>query len=140
MMVVDLAVEDHDRLAGRIDHRLRGGVAEIEDRQSPMAEERAVAVPDALAVGTAMCDRGERRIGVHGFAGREESGAKDPTHQRASTARRAASANRAAELTAEKPSSTVRRPAAPSPRRSSDDAARESIAARPSSALAPNHP
>ena len=54
--IVDLAVEHHHLAAAVGEHRLRGGVGEVDDREAAVAEADARRGPDAAAVGAAMGD------------------------------------------------------------------------------------
>ena len=77
--IVDLAIEaDRDPPVGR-QHRLRGGVGEVDDREAAMAEADPGRGPDAAAVGTAMGEHLRHRLDPSridrlGHVGMEDAG------------------------------------------------------------------
>ena len=81
-VVVDLAVEGEHVAAGAVQHRLRGPVVEVDDRETPVAEREGALDERAVAVRPAVRDHREhplddggelRRLGV--------PEARDPAHQ-----------------------------------------------------------
>ena len=61
--VIDTAVEDHTDVAIGRQHGLGAGLAQIDDRQTPVPEAHARPLVVALAIGTAAGERGEH--GAH---------------------------------------------------------------------------
>ena len=54
LKVIDLAVISDDQVGGLVSHRLPAGRAQIENGQSPMAEQQAVALVGPTIIGPPM--------------------------------------------------------------------------------------
>jgi hypothetical protein len=76
-VVVELAVDDGDHVAALVRDRLVAG-DEVDDREPPHREARAVAGPAALAVGAAVAEQLDRV--ERGGSGASDD-AEDPAHE-----------------------------------------------------------